>query len=125
MLPDRITRMIRRTSSCWQWLGTTNNNRYGTVSVAGRVQMIHRVVYEDVRGPVPLKMTLDHLCRNRDCVNPAHLEPVTHAVNRRRSRSRVCGRDGSDYREYGGVWRCPECTRRRQREWRSSAQPNA
>lgn len=81
MLPDRIERRVRRTSRCWQWLGETNQHGYGRVKLGDRRFAAHVVVYESERGPVPTGKCLDHLCRNRDCVNPDHLEPVTQREN--------------------------------------------
>jgi hypothetical protein len=54
------------------------------VSVNGRTRLAHRFFYEQKRGPIPNGLGLDHLCRNRACVNPDHLEPVEHATNVRR-----------------------------------------
>lgn len=51
----------------------------------------HRVVYESLVGPIPAGLELDHTCRVRRCVNPDHLEPVTHAENQRRSRRHPMG----------------------------------
>ena len=66
---------------CWLWTGCVRSDGYGSVRFAGRVTYPHRVVYEFIRGPVPEGLTLDHLCRVRHCVNPAHLEAVTHKEN--------------------------------------------
>lgn len=72
---------------CWPWLGGTTSSGYGVISVGGhngkRVR-VHRYSYETLVGPVPDGLVLDHLCRNRVCVNPAHLEPVTQKVNLQR-----------------------------------------
>lgn len=72
---------------CWLWSGLMKANGYGMVAV-GRTtngtpvrRHAHRVMYVLMVGPVPEGMTLDHLCRNRRCVNPAHLEPVSNAEN--------------------------------------------
>jgi hypothetical protein len=73
----RLIGRIDFTGSCWQWMGTLDTGGYGQISSGGQLCLVHRLVYEWVRGPVDLE--LDHLCRNRTCVNPAHLEPVTHA----------------------------------------------
>ena len=54
---------------------------YGRTRVGGRKVMAHRFIYEIARGKVPPGLVLDHLCRNRSCVNPDHLEPVTHREN--------------------------------------------
>ena len=65
--------------ACWVWRGAIHGG-YGNFSVGqGRFQGAHRVAYELLVGPVP--DTLDHLCRNPACVNPAHLEPVTNREN--------------------------------------------
>lgn len=67
---------------CWPWPGQINHNGYGVFSKA----LAHRVVYERFVGPIPDGLELDHLCSNPPCVNPWHLEPVTHAENLRRGR---------------------------------------
>jgi hypothetical protein len=67
---------------CIIWEGKARVDGYGRKRVGGRKQVLaHRYVYEREVGPVPEGMTLDHLCRVRDCVNPAHLEPVPFREN--------------------------------------------
>lgn len=70
-----------RTPGCWWWLGAIGSHGYGVVS---RRDLAHRVAYERARGPIPAELTVDHLCCNRECVNPAHMELVTLAENGRR-----------------------------------------
>ena len=72
-------------SSCWEWQGYVAPNGYGMGGLHGKVQYAHRIAYEAFIGPVPDGLHLDHLCRNRRCVKPAHLEPVTQAENNRRA----------------------------------------
>ena len=71
---------------CLPWLAAKTCG-YGVVQVGGRIQRAHRVVYETAIGPIPVGLELDHLCRNRSCVNPFHLEPVTGVENIRRGES--------------------------------------
>jgi len=68
-------------SGCWLWMGATNNNGYGVTGVNGKNKLAHRVAYQLLHGVDSVGMDLDHLCRVRCCVNPHHLEPVSHREN--------------------------------------------
>ena len=73
-------------SGCWIWTGSLNGKGYGQMHWRGRPCGAHRVSYALLRGALLDGMELDHLCRNRPCVNPDHLEQVTHQINVRRGR---------------------------------------
>lgn len=67
---------------CWIWQRGKSSNGYGTaMGQSGKTTTAHRVIYERVVGPVPKGLVLDHLCRQKDCVNPSHTEPVTDKEN--------------------------------------------
>ena len=78
---------------CWRFTGgRTNRNGYTRVAIAGREPVAHRWLYETLIGPIPADHLLDHLCRNRWCVNVFnHTEPVTHAENTRRGEAVLFG----------------------------------
>lgn len=67
-------------NGCWEWVGARSAG-YGGIMVGGKRVGAHRYVYEQLVGQIPKGLSLDHLCRNHACVNPDHLEPVTHRVN--------------------------------------------
>lgn len=69
---------------CWQFLGALNHRGYGVVRIAGKEHRAHRLVFESEVAAIADEMTLDHLCMNKRCVNPAHLEAVTRSENVRR-----------------------------------------
>jgi hypothetical protein len=71
-------------TGCWLWLGSGNQYGYGRMLINRQSFLAHRVSYEIHKGPIPDGLELDHLCRVRCCVNPDHLEPVTHEENVRR-----------------------------------------
>lgn len=68
---------------CWLWTGPPTPKGYGKYRWEGD-QQAHRVAYRMLVGPIPEGLTLDHTCRNRLCVRPAHLDPVTAVVNTQR-----------------------------------------
>lgn len=90
-LADRIADLSipEPNSGCWLWLGVIKNNGYGTLGVKRGsrwlTQHAHRISYEAAGGIIPDGADLDHKCRNRACVNPLHLEPVSRSQNLARS----------------------------------------
>lgn len=82
---ERFIAKIDFTPSCWNWNAALFSNQYGAfkMRVGDRFKQCkaHRVSYQWTHGPIPDGLTLDHLCRNTKCVNPAHLEVVTMRVN--------------------------------------------
>lgn len=66
---------------CWNWTGTLNKKGYGVVSVNNHPTAAYRVAYDLYKGEIPDGMQIDHICRNRKCVNPNHLRLATAAQN--------------------------------------------
>lgn len=82
VLTDRFwSKVAIHEDGCWLWTGARNSRGYGQWAVNGLSRSVHRVAYEALVGPIPDGLTIDHLCRNKLCVNPDHLEPVTIAEN--------------------------------------------
>ena len=68
-------------SGCWIWTGSCMPHGYAKFFVDRKTRIAHRWIYEQMRGPIPEGMHIDHLCRVRNCVNPDHLEVVTQREN--------------------------------------------
>jgi hypothetical protein len=88
VVPDLTPRQTRRVldklvvgDDHWEWGGTHDRLGYGWVSINNRKYPAHRVIYTLIRGAIPAGLVIDHLCRQPGCVNPNHLEAVTHREN--------------------------------------------
>lgn len=77
----RFWTKVSFTSSCWLWTANQNGRGYGRVVQDGASRPVHRVAFEEFNGQIPEGMEIDHLCKVRHCVNPAHLRVVTHLEN--------------------------------------------
>lgn len=140
---ERIWAKVVKTDSCWNWVSCRNRKGYSIFRVRSPKKkcgyqklLVHRITYELLIGKIPDGLTIDHLCRNRQCVNPQHLEPVTGKVNTLRgagltainARKTVCSR-GHPFNEantyvyksekYLGGRKCKMCIRITARELRN------
>ena len=80
-MQERFWEKVDRSGDCWEWTAAKTTWGYGYFYFEGRPRQAHRVGYMLTVGPIPDGLELDHLCRNRACVRPDHLEPVTGRVN--------------------------------------------
>ncbi|MDL5205070.1 HNH endonuclease signature motif containing protein [Streptomyces sp. ALI-76-A] len=129
---ERIMQRTDRTGECWLWRGRLNKDGYAEHKLHGRTHMAHRTTYESLVGPIPDGMQLDHRCRVRHCVNPAHLEPVTSRENTLRgvglakqNADKTHCPQGHPYDEantyrYKNYRRCKTCLRERARAYRAA-----
>lgn len=132
--PDVLARFwskVNRAGDCWLWVASLGPNGYGQFNAGSSIVRAHRFAYEAAVGPVPAGLELDHLCRVRRCVNPAHLEPVTHRDNIMRGDTIVAGQVkrgrcpiGHEYAGENLIVRqgsrfCRECKRKSDRDYRA------
>jgi hypothetical protein len=85
-LADRVypRLRLREATGCWEWTGALSEG-YGVIGLPDNKHVgVHRWVYEDLVAEIPAGLVIDHLCANRRCANPEHLDPVTRAVNNAR-----------------------------------------
>ncbi len=137
---ERFWEKVDKTEGCWLWTAARYWDGYGAFMTGykkdknKRMVRAHRYAYELLVGPIPEGMELDHLCRNRACVNPTHLEPVTHKVNTLRGETisaafaarSHCSKghaydDQNLYRHPDGSRRCRECHKLEERARRRRA----
>lgn len=107
--------------ACWTWKGYVNSAGYAVFwwGTHRNPEPVHRVAWQLTVGDIPEGMYLDHLCRNRSCVNPSHLEPVTPSQNQHRRLDHhpcvfKCGHEAmqDNVRVQGGTWVCRQCNNR-------------
>ena len=128
---ERFWEKVDTTGECWVWTAAVSNGYGRFATPKGRTNLAHKFLYEETVGPVPEGMELDHLCRNRACVRPDHLEPVTRKENLNRSpilnrvnrKKRTHCKKGHEYTaENTYTWRemrkCRTCHRENMREQR-------
>lgn len=96
-LGDRFWSKVQVTEGCWEWTAGRNANGYGVFWLDGKMHLAHRLSF----GAAPGSPELDHLCRNRPCIRPDHLEPVSHKINMQRGHfgSKIECRWGHEYTE--------------------------
>lgn len=110
---------------CWLWTGTKDRDGYGKFHAPNGTGGAHRAAFELWEGPIPKGLHIDHLCRVPNCVNPAHMEPVTPAENCRRGyhATKTHCKHGHKYtadnlqRNKAGIRMCKTCSRERARAW--------
>jgi hypothetical protein len=126
MSPIEFWEHVDASGDCWEWVGTLSHG-YGAAWIEGVHVLTHRYAYQTLVGPIRQGLDLDHLCRNRTCLNPDHLEPVTKAMNvmrgygfgARHSRKTACVHghpfdEANTYFIRGGGRMCRACHARRE-----------
>jgi hypothetical protein len=114
-LNSLYARAIESPDGCWLWQGWLDDLGYARIRTGSKHLRAHRVSYELMVAEIPDGLVIDHLCRNRNCVNPYHMEPVTQSVNaergnKARTAEKTQCKNGHELPEYQGTRRfCNPC----------------
>jgi hypothetical protein len=123
---DRFWMKVKKTKTCWLWSAYKHPRGYGRFRYKGKLILAHRLSFIWRKGRIPKNLVLDHLCRIPSCVNPSHLQAVTHGENIRRGdhqqRRKTHCTQGHIYNSentymYKKGRRCRKCGLQRQKEW--------
>jgi|NitcycUWRG01K112_1040325.scaffolds.fasta_scaffold00048_2 HNH endonuclease len=133
VLEERFWAKVDASGDCWEWTAALDRG-YGIFNTDSRTEYAHRYSWETLVGVIPINKHLDHLCRNKRCVNPDHLEPVTNqentkrgaaaSVQRNRARRQTHCKMNHEFTEKNthintnGARICRECHRNRTRAFR-------
>ena len=130
---ERFMAKVHKSGDCWLWIGHLSGVGYGMFRYGGITELAHRAAYKLFIGPIPAGFVVDHLCRTRCCVKPAHLEAVTLMENVRRGDHSHLGRgnrekthcpkghpydEANTYTSSAGKRHCKMCSRSRDRSER-------
>ena len=99
-------------AGCWHWKGILGRDGYPLLRIGQRRLVASRLSYLAYTGPIPEGLVIDHLCRNRSCVNPEHLESVTQSENHRRGLRGVLKQECVRGHPYTNVYRSPSTGKR-------------
>lgn len=137
---DRFINKINFTDTCWLWKAVVNKDGYGIFGFNKQGYLAHRLSYEWFIGTIPKGLEIDHLCRDRSCVRPDHLEAVTYLENMQRGdsyshgaygRNKTVCVNGHEFTEgnthiYNNKRKCKECGRiyNRRSYWRNKEMKN-
>lgn len=123
-LPPQFAGKVADPADCIQWVGAITSKGYGSVSINGVVTSAHKAAWQHANGPVPDGLTIEHRCRNRACVNVAHMELLTSGDNTRRQprianlrpggeciKGHAITSDADIYVKPSGSRECRECRR--------------
>jgi hypothetical protein len=103
---DRFWAKVDKTETCWLWTASTFTGGYGAFSWNGRTGGAHRYAYETWVGPIPEGHDVDHLCHVRRCVNPAHMQTVTKALNQQNRAGANATNKSCGYRNVSAMQGC-------------------